>query len=109
MRGGIEEGNKIKCPRTGVGVVYGKRFCSASCLYFSRCNYFEGFLKRGLGTFSQRAKESTPCDLESTLENYVFIRGLLGGRFAMEGFQERGWSPILTQPVGTPRVSSWLA
>ena len=87
VRGGIEAGGQMKCPRTaGLGYTNKKSAVARVALFFSSCKYLEGFLNWGWTLFfcgagvvyeSQLAKASTPCGVVSTREQSVFVPGLL--------------------------------
>ena len=86
VRGCIEAGGQMKCPRTaGLGHSNKKSAVARVAPFFSSSKYLEGFLNRGWTLFCgagvvyepQLAKASTPCGVMSTREKSIFVPGLL--------------------------------
>ena len=86
VRGCIEAGGQMECPRTaGLGYTNKNSAVARMAPFFSSCKYLEGFLNRGWTLFCgagvayepQLAKASTLCGVVSTREKSVFVPGLL--------------------------------
>ena len=124
VRGGIEAGGQMKCPRTaGLGYTNKNSAVARVAPFFSSCKHLKGFLNRGWTLFCgagvvyepQLAKASTPCGVVSTREKSVFVPGLLefdgvwkdfwngGGVLSSSGASER--PPPVCCGLSPPRVS----
>ena len=86
VRGGIEAGGQMKCPRTaGLGYSNKNSAVARVAPFFSGCKYLERFLNRGWTLLCgagvvyepQLAKASTLCGVVSTRGKSVFVPGLL--------------------------------
>ena len=122
VRGSIEAGGQMKCPRTaGLGYTNKNSAVTRVAPFFFK--YLEGLLNRGWTLFCgagvvyepQLAKASTPCDVVSTRKKSVFVPGFVevdgvwkdlwngGGTLSSSGASER--SPPVCWSISSPGVS----